>query len=185
MQLVKYPILKHSVDENTQFIYGHVVQRHGGKKQWNSVKELHERERHLFINELCRGQIGRQGLGFIKGQKRFNKMTEREHRSSVSSLTKDVSEEQLLVSLYGMAKQGRLLGWETAMQMDTRCNILLYSWSPEMLKFYLNAIQDTLPLPANLKKWNKHLLGQCSLCGYNCCTMLRLCCTPSIAASSP
>ena len=182
MQLVKYHILKHSVDEDTQFIYDHIAQRQGGKKQWNGVKELHERERHLFINELCRGQTGRQGLGSIKGQQRIDQMTKREHRSSVSSLTKEISEEHLLVSLYGMAKQGRFLGWETAMQMDTRWNSLLYSWSPEMLKFYLNAIQDTLPSPANLKTWNKHPLGQCSLCGYNCCTMLHIfnCCQYSL-----
>ncbi len=52
----KYHIMKYSVDEETrQFIYGHIQQRQRGKKQWNGVKELHERELHLFINELCRG----------------------------------------------------------------------------------------------------------------------------------
>ena len=116
VQLVKYHILKYSVDEDTQFIYNHTAQRQGGKKQWNGVKELHERERRLFINELCRGQIGRQGLGFIRGQKCIDQMTKREHRSSVSSLTKDIPEEHLLVSLYGMVKQCRFLEWETAMQ---------------------------------------------------------------------
>ena len=160
MQLVKYHIMKYSVDEETQFIYGHIEQRQRGKKQWNGVKELHERERHLFINELCRGQHGRQGLGFIKGQKRQEQMAKQEHRSTLSSITKDVSEEHLLVSLYGMAQQGRFLGWETAMHMDTRWNSLLYSWSPEMLKFYLNSIQDTLPSPANLKTWNKYPIRQ-------------------------
>ena len=66
-----------------------------------------------------------------------------------------------------MVKQGHFLGWETAMQMDTRWNRLLYSWSPEMLKFYLKTTQDTLPSPANLKTWNKHPLGHSSLCGYS------------------
>ncbi|XP_072039086.1 uncharacterized protein [Amphiura filiformis] len=147
MQLVKYHIMKYSVDEETQFMYGHIEQRQRGKKQWNGVKELHEREIHLFINELCRGQHGRQGLGFIKGPKRQEQMSKQEHRSTLSSITKDVSEEHLLVSLYRMAKQGRFLGRETAMHMDTIWNSLLYSWSPEMLKFYLNSIQDTLPSP--------------------------------------
>ena len=125
--------LRNISGEDTQFIYGHIAQRQGGKKQWNGVKELHKRERHVFINELCRGQLGRQGLGFIKGQKRIDQMTQREHRSSVSSLTKDISEKHLLVSLYGMVKQGRFLGWEKAIQMDTRWNRLPYPWSPEML----------------------------------------------------
>ena len=68
------------------------------------------------------------------------------------------------------------------MQMDTRWTKLLYSWSPEMLKFYLNTIQDTLPSPANLKIWNKQALGVCSLCGYNNCTMMHIfnCCQYSL-----
>ena len=57
MQLVKYHILKYSVDRDTQFIYGFIAQRQEGKKQWNGAKELHETERHLFINALCKGQI--------------------------------------------------------------------------------------------------------------------------------
>ena len=88
----------------------------------------------------------------------------------------------LVQLLYGMAKQCRFLGWETVMQIDTGWDRLLYSWSPEMLKFDLNATQDTLPSLANLKTWNKHPLGQCSLCGYNCCTMLHIfnCCQYSL-----
>ena len=68
------------------------------------------------------------------------------------------------------------------MQMDIRWNKLLYSWLPEMLKFYLNTIQDTLPTPANLKIWNKQALGQCALCGYNNCTMMHIfnCCQYSL-----
>ena len=105
-------------------------------------------------------------------------MSKKEHRHALSSLVKEVSEEQMLVSLYNMAQQGRWLSWETAMQMDVRWNKLLYSWSPEMLKFYLNTIQDTLPTPANLKTWNKQALGLCVLCGYNNCTMMDIfnCC---------
>ena len=109
-------------------------------------------------------------------------MSRKEHRNALSSLVKEVSEEQMLISLYNMAQQGRWLSWETAMQMDIRWNKLLYSWSPEMLKFYLNTIQDTLPTPANLKVWNKQALGQCVLCGYNNCTMMHIfnCCQYSL-----
>ena len=182
MQVVKYHIMKYAKDKETQSVYNHMVSRQEKKKNWNGVKELEERERHLIINELCRGQTGRQGLGYRRTEKRVNKMSTREHRQALSKLVKEVSEEQLLVSLYGMAQQGRWLAWETAMQMDTRWTKLLYSWSPEMLKFYLNTIQDTLPSPANLKIWNKQALGVCSLCGYNNCTMMHIfnCCQYSL-----
>ena len=165
MQVVKHHIVKYAVDPETQFVDGHMAARQAGKKQWNGVKELQERERHLLLNELCKGQHTRQGLGFTKTGKRIDQMSKKEHRNALSSLVKEVSEEQILVSLYNMAQQGRWLSWETAMQMDIRWNKLLYSWSPEMLKFYLNTIQDTLPTPANLKIWNKQALGQCVLCG--------------------
>ena len=90
----------------------------------------------------------------------------------------------MLVNLYSMAQQGRWLGWETAMQLDTRWNKLPYAWSPELLKFYLNSVQDTLPSPENLKTWSKHSLGLCSQCGYNNCTMIHIfnCCQYSLKA---
>ena len=90
-----------------------------------------------------------KGLGSIKGQKRIDQMTKREHRSSVPSLTKDISENpSLSPCMAWQNKQGRFLGWETAIHMDTRWNRLLYSWSPDLLQFYLNATQDTLPSSA-------------------------------------
>ena len=70
MQLIKFHIMKYSVDEETSYVYGHMLARLKGKKNWNGAKELEERERHLFFNELCRGQQGRHGVGFVKGEKR-------------------------------------------------------------------------------------------------------------------
>ena len=182
MQVVKHHIVKYAIDPETQFIYGHMTCRLEKKKQWNGVKELHERERHLLLNELCRGQHTRQDLGFTKTDKRIDQMSKKDHRHALSTLVKEVSEEQMLTSLYSMAQQGRWLSWETAMQMDISWNKLLYSWSPELLKFYLNTIQDTLPTPANLKVWNKQALGLCGLCGYNNCTMMHIfnCCQYSL-----
>ena len=45
MQLVKYHILKYSVDEETNYVYWHMLSRLKGKKNWNGAKELEERER--------------------------------------------------------------------------------------------------------------------------------------------
>lgn len=183
MQLIKYHILKYAVDRDTQYVYGHMLGRLGEKKNWNGVKELEERERHLVFKDLCRGgQIGRQGVGFSKGEKRLGEMSKKEHRKALTTLVKEVTEEQMLVNLYSMAQQGRWLGWETAMQLDTTWNKLLYAWSPELLKFYMNSVQDTLPSPANLKTWSKHSMGLCPLCGYNNCTMIHIfnCCQYSL-----
>ena len=111
MQLIKFHIMKYSVDEETSYVYGHMLSRLKGKKNWNGAKELEERERHLFFNELCRGQQGRHGVGFVKGEKRMQKMSKKEHRKALTTLVKEVTEDQMLVNLYSMAKQGRWLGW--------------------------------------------------------------------------
>ena len=93
-------------------MYDHMLARLKGKKNWNGAKELEERERHLFVNELCRGQQGRHGVGFVKGEQRMQKMSKKEHRKALTTLVKEVTEDQMLVNLYSMAKQGRWLGWE-------------------------------------------------------------------------
>ena len=76
----KIPYLKYSVDdEDAQFTYGHIAQRQGGKKpgEWCEGTPW-KRKTPIHINELCKWQIGRQGLGFIKVQKRINQMTKKE-----------------------------------------------------------------------------------------------------------
>ncbi|XP_071836870.1 uncharacterized protein [Apostichopus japonicus] len=80
-------------------------------------------------------------------------MSHQEHRKCLTGLVKDVDEEDMLVYLYGCAKQKQWLKWESAMQVDTSWKKLLYIWTPELLSFHINAIHDQLPSPANLKMW--------------------------------
>ena len=135
-------------------------------------------ERHVFPNELCRGWIRRQGLGFIKGQKHIDQMTKREHRSSVSSLTKDYQKNTYLSPC--MECQNKVVSWEGKQPCRWTLDGTDFSTPDHQrcFKFDLNAMQDTLPSPTNFKIWNKHPLGQCFLCGYNYCTMLHIfsCC---------
>ena len=136
-----------------------MLSRMKGNTNWNGAKELEEREHHLFLDELCRGQQGRHGVGFIKGEKRIQEMNKKEHRKALTTLVKEVTEEQMLVNLYSMAQQGKCFGLETAMQLDTRWNKLLYAWSPEILKIYLNSVQNTLPSPCKSENLEQALPG--------------------------
>ena len=119
MQLVKFHQLKYALDDSTQFIYGHIANRLRSKKHWNGVRELEERERHLALNELCRGNSGRAGLGLIP-LRRASNMSPKEHRQELSRLAKQSEEEQALVYVYSMAKQGRPLAWDAVMFLDVR-----------------------------------------------------------------
>ena len=95
----------------------------------------------------------------IKGQKRIDQITKRVHRRAVLSLTKDISEEHLvLVSLYGMAK--KVVFWDGRQPYRwTLDGTDFFTPGNQRCKFYLNVIQDTLPSHANLKTWNKRPLG--------------------------
>ncbi len=62
MQVVKHHIVKYAVDPEIQFMYGHMAARQQeGKKQWNGVKELQERE-CFSLNSAKENTICRQGL---------------------------------------------------------------------------------------------------------------------------
>ena len=77
---------------------------------------------------MCRGQTDRAGLSFKKTQKLIKDMKPRQHQQSLTSLVKDVDEDDMLVHLYmyGCAKQGQWLKWESVLQVDTSWKKLLY-----------------------------------------------------------
>ena len=60
------------------------------------------------------------------------------------------------------------------MSLDITWNKLLYSWSPKLLSFCLNSIQDTLPTPSNLEKWKMIPLGVCPLCAHPKATLFHI-----------
>ena len=60
------------------------------------------------------------------------------------------------------------------MASDMKWQSLLYSYSPALLKFALNATQLTLPTPDNLVIWGKTKMGKCELCKWNSCTLMHV-----------
>ena len=108
-QRVEYRVFKYSADENTKFIYGHIAQRKGGKSSV-MVYRISMKEKDTFSSMSCaEGQTRRQGLGFIKEQKCIDLMT-RENTGALYHLWQKISNEHVLISLYGTTKQGRGMG---------------------------------------------------------------------------
>ena len=70
--------------------------------------------------------------------------------------------------------QGSWTKWDSVMENDMKWQSLLYSYSPALLKFALNATQLTLPTPDNLVRWGKTKLGKCELCKWNGCTLMHI-----------
>ncbi|XP_072020302.1 uncharacterized protein [Amphiura filiformis] len=69
MQVTKHHFNKYSIDGKTQTLYKDCLQRKAKQPRWNGVRELEQRERHLILNDMCRGQTDIAGLGFKKNQK--------------------------------------------------------------------------------------------------------------------
>ncbi|XP_072022867.1 uncharacterized protein [Amphiura filiformis] len=174
MQVTKHYLNKYSIDGKTQTLYKDCLQRKEKQSRWNGVREFEQRERHLILNDMCRGQTDRAGLGFKKNQKLLRDMKPQEHRKCLNSLVKAVDEDDMLVYLYGCAKQGQWLRWDSAMQVDTSWKKLLEVWAPELLSFHVNATHDQFPSPANLRLWGKTNLGSCHLCHHNNCTLFHI-----------
>ncbi len=81
-----------------------------------------------------------------------------------------------------MAKQGHFLGWETTMHNGHKMEyspLLLVTRDAEIL-YQLNPRHTTLT--SQLEDPEQTPICQCSLCGYNCCTMLHIfnCCQYSL-----
>ena len=166
-QVIKYHLNKYAKDEKCRDLYKHNAERKKELNNWNGIKELEQRERHLVLNEISnvgRGQTNRAGLGLHPKMKRIAKMNPKEHRQALTSLTKEVDEEQALLYLYNCAKQGQWLKWDYIMSLDSTWKQKLYAWNPNLLSFRINGIHDTLPTPANLHLWNKVKSPLCNIC---------------------
>ena len=90
------------------------------------MKELEQKERHLILNEMCRGQTDRAGFGYRITQMLIRDMTIREHKKCLTNLVKDIYEKDMLVYLNGCVKQGQWLRWDSAIQTDMSWKKLLH-----------------------------------------------------------
>ncbi|XP_063689179.1 uncharacterized protein LOC134822197 [Bolinopsis microptera] len=97
-------------------------------------------------------------------------------------MIKSLKEEELLQTLYDKRVQGKFLTWENTMQLDTGWQSLLYTLSPELTKFHLNAIHDVASTPSNLQLWNYSSTNNCPLCGRQQCNLKHIltCCPVSL-----
>ncbi|XP_063675902.1 uncharacterized protein LOC134812422 [Bolinopsis microptera] len=148
------------------------------KKRWDYTKELTNRERDLYFKELIGYVQTREGAGIGFGDQRRKK----NKKEQLVEIIKSLKEEELLQTLYDKRVQGKFLTWENTMQLDTGWQSLLYTLSPELTKFHLNAIHDVASTPSNLQLWNYSSTNNCPLCGRQQCNLKHIltCCPVSL-----
>lgn len=110
----------------------------------------------------------REGLGWKQSKvvSEVNKMR---------ALVLEEDEMDAVVHAQGLAMQHDwvVLG-ESCIPPKVMWKAFIYEWSPELLKFYANALQCTLPDPSNLRRWGLSEVDTCPLCSRGRSTALHV-----------
>ena len=109
-------------------------------------------------------------------QNRFNK----EIRKQVRNTTRIAVQTKHLEHVKGLQVQGNMLNLAAAENQDVLWKSQMFQLKSGTLKFMINASIDTLPTPANLKRWKCSSSDKCKLCGnrgttnhyLNCCRVM-------------
>ena len=103
-----------------------------------------------------------------------------EIRTKVRDTTRRNFQEKLKSHTESLQLQGNLLALAAKEKVDLVWKSSMFQLKSGTLKFMLNASIDTLPTPANLKRWKYGASNKCKLCDnkgttnhlLNCCTVM-------------
>ena len=124
---------------------------------------------------LIRGntQTNKAGLGNVKPLKIPSKGT-KAHRDLISKTVKQLQENYDYSKAVSLLVQGQWTKWVNYVKRDLRWSNVL-AMPANLLKFCLGATFDTLPSPANLRRWGKTVSDpQCCLCCKKICTLAHI-----------
>jgi hypothetical protein len=176
MQIVRADLFKYSTDPRVRAMYHYLldIDVRNRKFKWKPYEHHELAERAVELQRLTDGgQQGRTGLGYLKKRTTHPSAEEdrKGHRKAVTSFIVQEENDSRRVHLMSLAKQGKWSSWDSLMQQDLSWYRLLYDMPPNILKFLMNGMLDTLPSPVNLKLWHKELLDNCPLCNRPHCSM--------------
>ena len=77
------------------------------------------------------------------------------NKKSIVGRVKELQDEESISKIHSLAVQGKWTSWDELIEVDLKWNEIMYGYSPSLLSFWLNAIQDILPDPVNLQRWGK------------------------------
>ena len=146
----------------------------------NTPKRIRAAVRDIeFEKSFCqftRTHRDRRGFGkdSAKDKVRLNK-------KSIISKVKQLSDEEKIGKILAHSLQSSWTNWDDLIQVDLKWNEIMYGFSPSMLSFWLNSIQNTLPDPTNLRRWGKQKTADCSLCRWKNCTLVHILCSCKVA----
>ena len=99
------------------------------------------------------------------------------NKKSIINRTKELSNEEKIGKILSLSVQSSWTNWDELIQVDLKWNEMMYGMSPSLLSFWLNAVQNTLPDPTNLRRWGKQFQASCALCKWKNCTLQHILCS--------
>ena len=102
-------------------------------------------------------------------------------KKSIIETVKEMSEQDKIGKVLSLQVQSDWTNWDDLIQMDMKWNEMMYGYSPSLLSFWLNSIQNTLPDPINLRRWGKQKTADCTLCRWKNCNLRHIICSCRVA----
>ena len=150
------------------------------KKGLNIAKKIktavNEIEFKMKFMQNTRTVKDKKGLR-VRQQKEKIKLDKKEIIKTVRKMTDD----ERLAKILQLAKQSKWTKWEDLINVDIKWKEMLYAYSPSMISFLINSIQDTLPDPVNIRRWTSAVEAKCALCGWKNCTQQHILCGCKVA----
>jgi hypothetical protein len=132
--------------------------------RWKPAIQLAKAQSIIDFNLAFGGQSNTQGLGFNSKMKLNSTSSLRQKRSAVTSLVRDEEANARIAPLRGLPLSGNFLKWDDLAPSAKSWHNRIYSMSEAELKFVLNAQAQSLPSPANLRRWGCNVYARCLLC---------------------
>lgn len=151
LRITKHYILKQSKDD----LIMHIDVDSDKMKNLESRLQFHK----AFLSGTGQGRSGLGTLPRPTDKELLKQFVERdaEHNYTLHATGLEIQNDWLSIGDYCIPLA---LKWRS----------VLYNWSPELLKFYLNAFQLSLPDPSNLVRWGKADDKRCQKCQVDVCT---------------
>ena len=159
-------------DKNINNVLDHAVQRESTYIHMMGTK--HQAEQ-VYLDTIRANTVG-GNLATLCNREFSNRI-----RKQVKEATRQKEQEKQVEHAETLQVQGHLLTLAAKEKQDLLWKASMFQLKSGTLKFMMNASIDTLPTPANLRRWKYTTSDKCKLCGnkgttnhiLNCCkTML-------------
>ena len=175
-QVNKEIILSCSRDTTVRRVASRRREREIDKKmKWSPATKLDVAIQRVTHKTMFKSQNDRAGLG----HGRF--VSKPTMRKNLTAEVRDMIDEERLPHILSLIKQSKWLEWDQVIDLDLKWKEVMYALSPSSLSFVLNAIQDSLPDPANLKRWCPTTTQECGLCKWKNVSHVHILCGCKVA----